>query len=144
MRDADVNPDLYGESKLPVEFDKYIDADIEKYGFTFTMEHHDGKFYPHTNVEHLCSLHERADFHWGYLGPACMNLALNILEMVMEENPDWRNDRPIEVAYGTCDEVTFYLYSKFCKEMLSDLPAFKSCYISYYEVERWLVKNMAL
>jgi len=140
---TDANVDMFGESKLPIEFDSYIDADPSRYGFMFEMENYDGKYEPLTNVYHFCSLHERGDFHWGYLGPACMNLALNILVTVLDENPDWKSGRRKEVAYGSCDEVAFYLCTKFCKDMLSDLPAFKSCELTWFEVEEWLLENMA-
>jgi hypothetical protein len=135
--------DEFRLTRLPIRIDEYEGPDpIQSGYFTFTIKNYGTHSIPTTNMRHLCSLHERADYHWGYLGPPCMNLSLNILEYVLTENPDWQSGRSRDVAYGNCDEVSWYLYTEFCKEFISDLPAFLDCRILYYEVEKWLVEQL--
>jgi len=118
-------------------YDVFIDDVPIVDGFVFRREE---ELKVATNVPHLVTYHSPDGFEWGYGGSGPADLALNILEAVLQQEG---HTGPREELRGgeSCYWVAWRLYQEFKAEFIATIPK-NGGHLSYTRVTEWMKKHV--
>lgn len=88
-----------------------------------------------TNVPHLVTHHSPSGYEWGYAGSGPADLALNILESVLQEMK--HKGRKVKCWRGECFELAWSLHQDFKREFIANLPH-EGSVIYYPAIVAWI------
>lgn len=89
-----------------------------------------------TNVPHVVTHHSPSGFEFGYAGSGPADLALNIVEIILN-NLEYQGRRE-KCWQGDCWELAFQLHQSFKFEFISTTPRATGGVIQYDLAEEWV------
>lgn len=115
--------------------DTFLSIPFEK-GITLSRQ---GRWLVETNVPHLVTHHSPTGFEFGYAGSGPADLALNIVEMML--NRLGYEGHRTKCWQGTCFSLAYRLHQAFKVEFIASAPR-GGIVIPYPLVEAWVLQRI--